>query len=64
MGAFVRKTDCDSAQLLADSRFFKANGYLPRPRLVQWLATLRCELTCPHCLAVSRDAAMGGHAAG
>ena len=21
------------------------------PRLVQWMATLRCELSCPHCLA-------------
>ena len=25
------------------------------PQLVQWMATLRCPLSCPHCLAVSRN---------
>jgi len=25
--------------------------YLPIPRVVQWMATLRCGLHCPHCLA-------------
>jgi radical SAM protein with 4Fe4S-binding SPASM domain len=31
--------------------FFRRHGYTPVPRLVQWMATLRCPLRCPHCLA-------------
>lgn len=26
-------------------------SHTPSPRLVQWMATLRCSLSCPHCLA-------------
>ena len=59
MGTFARKTGAASGpRLAAEARFFQANGFLPRPRLVQWLATLRCGLTCPHCLAASDDAGL------
>jgi AdoMet-dependent heme synthase len=30
-------------------------GCSPVPVLVQWMATLRCPLSCPHCLATGRD---------
>ena len=36
---------------LGDHAFFDQNGWLPIPRLVQWMVTLRCPLSCPHCLA-------------
>ncbi|MBN1808141.1 MAG: radical SAM protein [Planctomycetes bacterium] len=34
-------------------RHGRAGGasWLPSPRLVQWMATLDCPLSCPHCLA-------------
>jgi radical SAM protein with 4Fe4S-binding SPASM domain len=35
--------------------FFAEHGYLEVPSLVQWMATLRCGLSCAHCLAVSRE---------
>jgi radical SAM protein with 4Fe4S-binding SPASM domain len=35
--------------------FFVEHGYLRVPSLVQWMATLRCGLSCAHCLAVSRE---------
>jgi len=35
--------------------FFAEHGYLPVPRLVQWMATLRCGLSCEHCLAISHE---------
>ncbi len=35
--------------------FFAEHGYLEVPSLVQWMATLRCGLSCAHCLAVSHD---------
>ncbi|MCE5279115.1 MAG: SPASM domain-containing protein [Planctomycetaceae bacterium] len=34
-----------------ERRFFDEHGYTPAPRLVQWMATLRCPLSCGHCLA-------------
>ncbi len=34
---------------------FLRNGYQKVPTLVQWMATLRCDLSCSHCLAVSQD---------
>ena len=37
------------------STFFAEHGYLQVPSLVQWMATLRCGLSCAHCLAVSRE---------
>jgi radical SAM protein with 4Fe4S-binding SPASM domain len=37
------------------SEFFREHGYLEVPGLVQWMATLRCGLSCEHCLAVSRE---------
>lgn len=35
----------------AEQAFVAEHGCLPVPRLVQWMATLRCPLGCPHCLA-------------
>ncbi len=55
MSSWVRKLTADG-RLPAEARFFEQHRYLPRPRLIQWLATLRCELSCPHCLAAA-DAA-------
>ncbi len=37
------------------SGFFTRNGYSRIPVLVQWLATLKCDLSCQHCLSVSLD---------
>ncbi len=34
-----------------DAAFLKENGYSRVPQIVQWLVTLRCPLSCPHCLA-------------
>jgi radical SAM protein with 4Fe4S-binding SPASM domain len=43
---------------LAESDAFLAEyGYLRRPDFVQWMATLRCELSCPHCLAAETGTA-------
>ncbi len=39
-----------------DNEFFVRHGYLEVPDLVQWMATLRCGLSCRHCLAVSQEA--------
>ena len=40
-----------------DRIFFGEHGYLPRPHFVQWFATLRCRLRCPHCLAIEQGPA-------
>ncbi|MBN1508830.1 MAG: radical SAM protein [Sedimentisphaerales bacterium] len=37
------------------NEFFAEHGYLEVPSLVQWMATLRCGLSCEHCLAVSHE---------
>jgi radical SAM protein with 4Fe4S-binding SPASM domain len=37
------------------NEYFAEHGYLRVPSLVQWMATLRCGLSCEHCLAVSRE---------
>jgi radical SAM protein with 4Fe4S-binding SPASM domain len=37
------------------NEFFAKHGYLEAPGLVQWMATLRCGLSCEHCLAVSHE---------
>lgn len=29
--------------------------FLPVPQLVQWMTTLRCGLSCPHCLAANEE---------
>lgn len=39
-----------SAGSLESDEFFKENGYTRSPVLVQWMATQRCSLSCPHCL--------------
>ncbi|MBN1434622.1 SPASM domain-containing protein, partial [Candidatus Fermentibacterales bacterium] len=31
--------------------FFAAHGHLRVPALVQWMATLRCRMSCEHCLS-------------
>lgn len=36
---------------LQGETFFREHGWTRVPRLVQWMATLRCPLSCPHCLA-------------
>ncbi len=33
--------------------FFRQHGYTPVPSLVQWFATLRCSMSCAHCLAAT-----------
>ncbi|MHC4916386.1 MAG: radical SAM protein [Planctomycetota bacterium] len=44
---------CDHGRRAAgeESDFFAARGHVPVPQFVQWMATLRCGLSCPHCLA-------------
>jgi len=44
-----------SLQRSAGGSFFAERGYTQVPMLVQWMATLRCPLSCPHCLAVSQE---------
>ena len=34
---------------------FAARGFNRTPLVVQWMATLRCPLHCPHCLSASRN---------
>lgn len=34
-----------------DARHFEERGWTRVPLLVQWMATARCPLRCPHCLA-------------
>ena len=41
--------------------FFVEHGWTRVPRLVQWMTTLRCPLSCEHCLAAGDDTEdMGG----
>ena len=40
-----------SGQSAADDAFFAEHGWGRVPRLVQWMTTLRCPLSCEHCLA-------------
>jgi len=35
--------------------FFREHGYTEKPRLVQWFATLKCGMDCPHCLAATES---------
>jgi len=48
-----------SHRVFGSGEFFAAHGYLRVPILVQWMATLKCGLSCGHCLAVSREAGFG-----
>jgi AdoMet-dependent heme synthase len=51
MGSHTRmQRHCPDSSPAADS-FFAAHGYTSAPLVVQWMATLRCPLDCPHCLA-------------
>ena len=52
MGSF-RRSDPESVS--ESSGFFSRNGYSKVPVLVQWMATLKCNLSCPHCLSASLD---------
>jgi radical SAM protein with 4Fe4S-binding SPASM domain len=45
-----------SLGLACDGSFFADNGHTSAPLVVQWMATLHCELSCPHCLAVAANA--------
>ena len=38
--------------------FFVQHGYTRVPQLVQWMATLRCGLSCEHCLAAGDKAGL------
>jgi len=51
MGTYSRTSR--HSQLAEEQAFVAAHGYLPVPQLVQWMATLRCPLECPHCLAAT-----------
>ena len=53
MGSYSRK---GSHRVTGTSAFFAEHGYLKVPSLVQWLAPLKCGLSCAHCLAVSEEA--------
>lgn len=56
MGSHTRlQRHCPDSSPAADS-FFAAHGYTSAPLVVQWMATLRCPLDCPHCLAAGAGA--------
>ncbi|NQT89221.1 SPASM domain-containing protein [bacterium] len=38
-----------------DAAFFAAHRHTRVPQLVQWLTTLRCPMSCPHCLAAGES---------
>ncbi len=38
-----------------DLEHLASRGFTPAPRFIQWMATLRCDLSCPHCLAAGRE---------
>ncbi len=42
-----------SERVSGRNEHFLRNGYQKVPTLVQWMATLRCDLSCSHCLADS-----------
>ena len=51
MGSHTRmQRHCPDSSPAANS-FFAEHGYTRTPLVVQWMATLRCPLDCPHCLA-------------
>ncbi len=52
MGSFSRSGPDGASD---GSGFFSRNGYSEVPVLVQWMATLKCNLSCRHCLSVSLD---------
>jgi len=54
MGSHARTRRHGTTGLQAgDALFLKANGYSRVPQIVQWMATLRCGMSCPHCLSDS-----------
>ena len=59
MGSHTRlQRHCPDSSPTADS-FFAARGYTRAPLVVQWMATLRCPLDCPHCLAAGSGRGLG-----
>ena len=52
MGSFSRYIPDNVSD---NSAFFSSNGYSKVPVLVQWMATIKCNLNCRHCLSVSLD---------
>jgi len=40
-----------ASERVARDRFFREHGWTAVPRLVQWMVTSDCPLSCPHCLA-------------
>lgn len=47
------QSNCHSIR--TDSYFFAQHGYMQVPDLVQWMATLKCGLSCEHCLTVGNE---------
>ncbi len=39
----------------ADQKFFSENGFERVPQFIQWIATLRCGMSCPHCLSADEQ---------
>ena len=56
MGTYSRS---GSHNISGATNFFAQHGHLEVPSLVQWMATLRCGLSCAHCLAVSNESGLG-----
>ncbi len=58
MGSYTRQQrHCPDSSPAADSHY-AAHGFTRAPLVVQWMATLRCPLDCPHCLAAAPDGPM------
>lgn len=51
MGGFTATMRHGGLGGLDDARHFEEHGWTRVPLLVQWMATARCPLRCPHCLA-------------
>lgn len=47
-----------SHRISGPGEFFTEHGYTEKPRLVQWFATLKCGMECPHCLAATKSAGL------
>ncbi len=53
MGSATRQQrHCPASTPAADAHY-AAHGFTRAPLVVQWMATLRCPLSCPHCLAAA-----------
>ena len=55
MGAHSHSQICGSITDDESDGFFAKHRHLRSPRLVQWLVTSRCPLSCPHCLSANDE---------